>query len=69
MLLAMVIGPVIASRIHGGRLIEGRGESAGLLARRPVEQVRLAGCLGTRGLTARRGLQRRLYFDDPYEMP
>jgi NADH-quinone oxidoreductase subunit L len=68
-LLALVIGPVMASRIYGGRLIEGV-EATPLVA----WLVNLSSRLGSQDVDElansqlAEALQRRLYFDDLYEM-
>ncbi len=69
MLLAMVIGPVIASRIHGGRLIDGV-EASPLVS----WLVDLSSRFGSQDVSElansqlAEALQRRLYFDDLYEV-
>jgi len=68
-LIAMVLGPVMASRIHGGRLIDGI-ESSPLVA----WLVNLSSRFGSQNVDElansqlAEALQRRLYFDDLYEM-
>ncbi len=68
-LIAMVLGPVMASRIHGGRLIDGV-ESSPLVA----WLVNLSSRFGSQNVDElansqlAEALQRRLYFDDLYEM-
>ena len=68
-LIAMVIGPVMASRIHGGRLIDG-------VEANPLVSwlVNLSSRFGSQDVSEladsqlAEALQRRLYFDDLYEM-
>ena len=68
-LIAMVIGPVMASRIHGGRLIDGV-EASPLVS----WLVNLSSRFGSQDVSElansqlAEALQRRLYFDDLYEM-
>ena len=68
-LIAMVIGPVMASRIHGGRLIDGV-EANPLIS----WLVDLSSRFGSQDVSEladsqlAEALQRRLYFDDLYEM-
>ena len=68
-LIAMVIGPMMASRIHGGRLIDGV-EASPLVS----WLVNLSSRFGSQDVSEladsqlAEALQRRLYFDDLYEM-
>jgi len=68
-LIAMVIGPIMASRIHGGRLIDGV-EASPLVS----WLVNLSSRFGSQDVSElansqlAEALQRRLYFDDLYEM-